>query len=109
MFGGLVIASYDEREGIVARSLRLDEVWRFVVVVPDQELSTLEARSVLPKKIPFEDAVRNLNALGLLIAGFADHHDFVASAMNDYLHQPYRMALLDFAQPLLTSLRDAGA
>jgi homoserine kinase len=109
MMGGLVIASYDEREGVVARSLHLDGVWRFVVVVPDQELSTIEARSVLPQKVPFEDAVRNLNALGLLIAGFADHRDFVASAMNDYLHQPYRMALLDFAQPLLTRLREAGA
>jgi homoserine kinase len=109
MFGGLVIASYDEREGIVARSLALDDEWRFVVVVPDQELSTLDARRVLPQNIPFDDAVRNLNALGLLIAGFADHRDFVASAMNDYLHQPYRMALLDFAQPLLTRLREAGA
>jgi homoserine kinase len=109
MMGGLVIASYDEGEGVVARSLRLDEEWRFVVVVPEQELSTLEARSVLPQTIPFEDAVRNLNALGLLIAGFADHRDFVASAMNDCLHQPYRMALLDFAQPLLATLLEAGA
>jgi homoserine kinase len=109
MMGGLVVASYGEREGVIARSLPLDPSWRFVVVVPDQELSTFEARSVLPEEIPFKDAVRNLHALGLLIAGFANHDDFVASSMNDYLHQPYRMALLDFAQPLLTQLRDAGA
>jgi homoserine kinase len=109
MFGGLVIASYDAREGVIARSLPIDAAWRFVLVVPDQELSTMDARRVLPREVPFDDAVRNLNALGLLIAGFADHHDFVASAMDDYLHQPYRMSLLDFAQPLLTCLRDAGA
>jgi homoserine kinase len=29
--------------------------------------------------------------------------------MDDYLHQPYRMPLLPFAQPLLDLLRDAGA
>jgi homoserine kinase len=29
--------------------------------------------------------------------------------MDDYLHQPYRMPLLAFAQPLLATLREAGA
>jgi homoserine kinase len=109
MFGGLVVASYSERDGALARSLPLDEAWRFVVVVPDQELSTHDARAVLPDQVDFNDAVHNLNSLGLLIAGLADHREFVASAMDDYLHQPYRMALLTFAQPLLTRLTDAGA
>jgi homoserine kinase len=109
MFGGLVVASYSEHRGAIARSLALDEAWRFVVVVPDQELSTVDARAVLPDQVTFEDAVHNLNAMGLLIAGLADHRDFVASAMDDYLHQPYRMSLLAFAQPLLTELVDAGA
>jgi homoserine kinase len=109
MFGGLVIASFSERDGVIARSLPLDEAWRFVVVVPDQELLTSEARRVLPSKIDFEDAVNNLNALGLLIAGLADHDTFVPSAMDDYLHQPYRMPLLPFAQPLLDRLLEAGA
>jgi homoserine kinase len=109
MFGGLVIASFSERDGVIARSLPLDEAWRFVVVVPEQELLTSEARRVLPSKIAFEDAVKNLNALGLLIAGLADHHNFVPSAMDDYLHQPYRMPLLSFARPLLDRLLEAGA
>jgi homoserine kinase len=109
MFGGLVIASFSERDGVIARSLPLDEAWRFVVVVPEQELLTSEARRVLPSKIAFGDAVKNLNALGLLIAGLADHRNFVPSAMDDYLHQPYRMPLLSFAQPLLDQLLEAGA
>jgi homoserine kinase len=109
MFGGLVVASYSEQHGAIARSLALDEAWRFVVVVPEQELSTADARAVLPQQVTFEDAVRNLNAMGLLIAGLADHRDFVASAMDDYLHQPYRKSLLAFAQPLLSELIAAGA
>jgi homoserine kinase len=64
---------------------------------------------VLPDVVPFVDAVHNLSAMGLLLAGFADHDDFVAGAMNDYLHQPYRMGLLSFAKPLLETLRDSGA
>jgi homoserine kinase len=109
LLGGLVVASVDDDEGIVARPLGLDEAWRFVVVIPDEELATARARAVLPEWVPFADAVHNLNSLGLLIAGLADHEAFVASAMRDHLHQPYRMALLPFAQSLLATLREAGA
>jgi homoserine kinase len=109
LLGGLVVASVSERDGVVARSLSLDPYWRFVVVVPDVELSTADARRVLPSEVPFNDAVHNLSALGLLIAGLADHDDFAPGSMDDYLHQPYRMSLLAFAQPLLARLREAGA
>jgi homoserine kinase len=64
---------------------------------------------VLPERVPFADAVHNLGAMGLLLAGLADHDDFVASAMDDFLHQPYRMGLLPFAEPLLAALRESGA
>ena len=109
LLGGLVVASMSDVEGIVARPLVLDEAWRFVAVIPDEELATSDARSVLPSEVPFADAVRTLSSLGLLIAGLADHRSFVASAMDDYLHQPYRMSLLPFARPLLDSLRESGA
>jgi len=109
VLGGLVVASVHERDGIVVRAMPLDGEWRFVVVVPDEELSTADARHVLPQQVPFNDAVRNLNAFGLLLAGFADHRAFVSGAMDDYLHQPYRMGLLPFAAPLLKTLRESGA
>jgi homoserine kinase len=109
LLGGLVVARVDGSDGVVARPLALDYEWRFVVVVPDEELSTVGARHVLPERVPFNDAVRNLSAMGLLLAGLADHDAFVAGAMDDYLHQPYRMGLLSFAQPLLATLRESGA
>lgn len=109
LLGGLVVASVSEEHGILTRSLPLDEVWRFVVVIPDQELATADARRVLPTHVPMSDAVHNLNSLGLLIPGLADHRAFVASSMDDRLHQPYRMPLLSFAEPLLAALRAAGA
>jgi homoserine kinase len=108
VLGGLVVASVANGE-IIARPLALDPVWRFVCVVPDEELATADARRVLPGQVPFADAVHNLNAMGLLIAGLADHELFVPSAMNDYLHQPYRMDLIPYARELLTLLRDSGA
>ncbi len=109
LLGGLVVTSVHERDGIIVRPMPLDSEWRFVVVVPDQELSTTDARRVLPAQVPFNDAVRNLNAFGLLLAGLADHTAFASGAMDDYLHQPYRMGLLPFAGPLLATLRESGA
>jgi homoserine kinase len=108
LLGGLVVARSND-DGVVARSLALDDEWRFVVVIPDDELSTNDARGVLPDLVPFGDAIHNLSSMGLLLAGLADHDAWVAGAMEDVLHQPYRMGLLSFAQPLLTTLRDSGA
>jgi homoserine kinase len=108
LFGGLVVASMGD-DGVLARTLPLDEIWRFVVVVPDEELATSEARRALPDRVAFSDAVHNLSALGLLIAGLGDHRQFVASSMDDVLHQPYRAPLLEFSIDLLKELRDAGA
>jgi homoserine kinase len=108
LLGGLVAASV--RDGrVVARPLPLDPAWRFVVVVPEFELKTADARDVLPSEVPFADAVFNLSSLGLLIAGLAHHDQFVASSMDDALHQQYRMDLVKFARPMLATLREAGA
>ncbi|MFI5036502.1 MAG: homoserine kinase [Acidimicrobiales bacterium] len=108
-WGGLVAAGVDATGAPVARTLELDHEWRFVLVVPDEQLSTADARAVLPSAVPFVDAVANLNAMGLLIAGLADHQAYCLGATDDRLHQPYRGALLPFAEPLLAVLRGAGA
>jgi homoserine kinase len=109
LLGGLVVARAHSRGGAVARPLALDAEWRFVAVIPDEELPTIAARRVLPERVPFADAVHNLSAMGLLLAGLADHDAFVDGSMDDYLHQPYRMGLLSFAEPLLATLRESGA
>ncbi|MGC2486387.1 MAG: hypothetical protein WA359_09115, partial [Acidimicrobiales bacterium] len=108
VLGGLVVARV-EGDTVIARSLPLDDAWRFVVVVPEQELATIDARRALPERVLLGDAVHNLSALGLLIAGLGDHSKFVSSSMEDVLHQPYRSELLPFADELLGALREAGA
>ena len=108
-YGGLVVATIADDGEVIARPLELDARWRFVAVVPDEELSTVAARGVLPAQVPFRDAVRNVGAVALLIAGLAQRDRFVAASMEDHLHQPYRMSLLPFAATLLGELREAGA
>jgi homoserine kinase len=108
MHGGLVVATVISGVPVV-ESLNLDRELRFVVVIPEQELATAEAREVLPNAIAFKDATFNLARLGLLIAGLADHQHLRRDAMDDRLHQRYRGVLLPFADALLGSLVDAGA
>ncbi len=60
------------------------------------------ARVSCPAQVPFDDAVHNVSAVALLIAGLAPTARISwPASMDDYLHQPYRMSLLPFAQPLL--------
>jgi len=52
LLGGLVVARADSRDGRRGAALALDYEWRFVVVIPDEELSTVGARRVLPNECP---------------------------------------------------------
>jgi homoserine kinase len=106
--GGLVVAARLGRREVV-ESLELDQDLRFVLVIPHVELATSQARKVLPSMVPREDAVANLSRLGLLIAGLADHHRLVPEATEDRLHQPYRSALLPFADGVMAAMREGGA
>lgn len=83
-----------------------DQNWQFVpitwhenvtpiVAIPDFELSTEEARSVLPSKITYADAVFDISRLGLLIKALeTNNSDWLKLALNDQLHQPYRKSLI---------------
>ncbi len=106
--GGLVAATVVHGEP-VARRLRLDPGLSYVVVIPDRQLLTKEARAALPTVVPFADAVHNLGRMGLLIAGLADREALVSEAGDDLLHQPARSHLFPEATPLLAALRAAGA
>lgn len=95
VLGGVVASAIDS--GGVARTVRLDMPGHFgvAVVVPDFILPTSEARAVLPDSYSRADAVFNMQRASLLIAAIATGsiHAFPA-ALEDRLHQPYRVPLV---------------
>lgn len=107
-FGGLVVATF-VGESPVWRRLPLDPVLRFVAVIPERQLLTVDARAALPTAVPLADVVFNLGRMGLLIAGLADHTMLVAGAGDDRLHQAPRSVLFSEAPAMLDGLREAGA
>ena len=107
-FGGLVVATMVGGRPVHA-PLPLGEDLAFVVVIPERDLATPEARGVLPETLRREDVVFNLGRMGLLVAGLADPAELLAESTDDRIHQPARTALFPEAPQILGALVDAGA
>ncbi|HAC64449.1 MAG TPA: homoserine kinase [Cyanothece sp. UBA12306] len=81
-----------------------------VVAIPNFELSTQEARSVLPTQFSRSDAIFNIARMGLLIRGLeTGTPDWLTMALEDKIHQPYRQGLITGYQEVKTAAMDAGA
>jgi homoserine kinase len=81
-----------------------------VVAIPDFELSTSQARRVLPTEYSRADAIFNAAHLGLLLRGLATGKaEWLQAALQDKLHQPYRQALIPGYAAVEAAAVDAGA
>ncbi|KFF41865.1 MAG: homoserine kinase [Candidatus Atelocyanobacterium thalassa isolate SIO64986] len=66
-----------------------------LIVIPDFELLTEKARSVIPKTVSIDDAIFNIAHMGLLIKSLEiGNGKWLSSALQDKLHQPYRQNLI---------------
>jgi homoserine kinase len=108
VLGSIVASAIDS--GGVTRAVRLDLPQRFAlgVVVPDFDLPTAKARSVLPSGYSRADAVFNVQRASLLIAALATGSTWAfPAALEDRFHQPYRAALVPGLDEIL-KLRAPG-
>src|SRR5690606_37504806 len=84
--------------------------WQAVYLLPAVRLSTRAARAALPKKVSMADAVFNVgNALAVREALRTGSLALLAEAMQDRLHQPYRLQLLPGAADALAAAQRGGA
>jgi len=103
LMGGFIVSGYSKR-GHQALTSRLDwpDKWHTLVVVPGYELSTAEARRVLPRRVEMSQAVNNIQRTALLVAAVVKgDDDILKEALSDQLHEPYRIHLV----PELAALR----
>ncbi|HEY6935866.1 MAG TPA: homoserine kinase [Terriglobales bacterium] len=105
--GGLAIArnamAADGSPAVQAVRIAGSCPWPLLLAIPDEPLSTEEARRVLPGQYSRADAVFNLqNGLFLLAAFMQGRTDLLRSALQDRIHEPYRAPLC----PLLPALRE---
>jgi len=106
--GSIVASAIDS--GGVTRAVRLELPQRFGIgiVVPDFELLTVRARSVLPDSYSRADAVFNVQRASLLIAALTAGATWAfPAALEDRFHQPYRAPLVPGLEEIL-KLRAPG-
>jgi homoserine kinase len=101
--GGLTVARMSGEAEAQVVKITPKGKWPLLLAVPDEALSTEEARRVLPGQYSRSDAVTNVqNSMLLLAAFFQGRADLLASALQDRIHQPYRAPLC----PLLPALQE---
>ena len=95
ILGGVVLANQEEDGMVTYTKLPWPEEWDITVCIPDFELSTEIARSVLPKEVPMQDAIFNAKHLAMLVQALNNKDaKLMKSALKDRLHQPYREKLV---------------
>ena len=106
ILGGFVLASQEDDGSIVYRKLDWPNDWDITVCIPDFELSTNIARSVLPDSIPRADAIFNAKHLAMLIdAVNTKDAKLMKVALQDKIHQPYREKLVPGMKEIMNAFK----
>jgi homoserine kinase len=109
ILGGLTV-SCGTPEGVVAVALPVPAIFSWVVLIPEVTSSTAEARALLPQAVPRADAVFNVQRVALLLASLQTARPSpLATALDDRLHQPYRLKLFPWLPAVAAAAREAGA
>jgi homoserine kinase len=114
-FGGAMLGVARSREanasgGYIFSSLPVAPSLAFVFAVPSIEVSTAEARAVLPVHVPFGLAVQALQRSAALVHGLATGSgQLLAAALDDVLHVPFRRGLVPGYDAVVVAARHAGA
>ncbi len=83
---------------------------RFVLLIPDFEVSTPAARKVLPAQLDRLGAVESCGNACRITAAFATkRYAMLRGAFVDHLHQPHRLPLIPFLNDVIAAGVAAGA
>ena len=81
-----------------------------VVAISDFELSTAEARQVLPIEYSRADTIFNSAHLGILLRGLqTGRGEWLQVGMQDKIHQPYHKSLIQGYESVRSAALNAGA
>ncbi len=81
-----------------------------VVIIPEFEVSTADARRVLPAQYSRADVIFSTSHIALLLRGIATGNgDWISGGMGDRIHQPYRKKLIPGYSDVHRAALKAGA
>lgn len=110
LIGGCQMAATDAQGNWVIADVPWQEEITPVVAIPNFELSTETARSVLPSTYSRADAIYNIGHFGLLVRGLSTGNEaWIAAALGDRIHQPYRQSLIPGYEAVSAAAASVGA
>ena len=105
IFGGFTVV-----RGQTVQRFDVSALLSFVLLIPDFEIKTSEARRILPSQIMRVVAVKNCaNACAITGAFASGNYRNLRGAFADHLHQPYRKKLIPFLPRVIAAAEKAGA
>lgn len=107
IYGGATV-SWMEKGTPRAVGLPVSDQLRMTLLVPQVELLTATARSVLPQTVPHVDAAFNAARSAMMVVALAGNFDVMMEATEDKLHQNYRADAMPASAQVLRALREAG-
>lgn len=109
LLGGITVAVI-ENDKVYYEKFTTSDSFEFIALSPDIELSTEEARSILPKNISLSDGVYNVSRAALLAMALSKgNKENIRVACNDRFHQNYRGKLIPDFFEILEFAKDNGA
>lgn len=109
LLGGLVTSAL-EGEKVYYVKQEIHTGVKFAAFIPDFELSTQKARAALPKMVSHKDAVFNLSRAALAsVSLYSGNLQNLRVAVDDRLHQPYRLGLIPGADKVFDLAYELGA
>jgi len=94
LYGGVTISTHSEAETdtLVCEASNIE----LIAMIPETELETKKSRQVLPKTLPFSEAIKGSSVGNLLVAAILQNDWLLAGKMmeSDIFHQPFREVLI---------------
>ena len=109
ILGGCQIAVLEGGKVITA-AVSWPQALKAVLFIPDFEMATAQARSILPPQVSRADAIYNISRTALLVTALTTgRFEHLRVATQDRLHQPARQAIFPAMSAIFEAALAAGA
>jgi homoserine kinase len=109
LYGGFVVCGHSGDE-VTATRLDPPQGVEAVLVIPNEQVPTEQAREAIPDEVPLADAVANVAAASDLILGITKSDlTLIGRGLTDRLHQPHRAHLYPRSMEIVSEAPRMGA
>lgn len=109
VIGGMTVSIHEDNR-VSYTKVKVPDLLRFVVMIPDFTVSTHEARKVVPDQYTKADCIYNISRVAMLIAAMNNGEvEKLRDATKDKIHQPYRAPLIPDADKIFRYARGLGS